>query len=339
MKGKLLTNLHNHLKQLGIDPIKLTGLQSLTDKTLKAILAIQNKKKVEKILSVYQNLYHNFDDELVGFFEDLPFDENWTDFANAILKATGYKQAYYAIKVAQNKDVLSSGHAVELVQIIATAKGDFQASDAAYLITAHYEVLLSEHVVEIVRIVTNAETICQSYYASRIARNPKVLANEHAVELVQIVANAKGDSQAHFASIVAQNENVLASGYVVELVRAVANAKGEGEPQPKYTCEVALNEDVLASGIAVELVQIVANAEGEEQARYASVVAQNKDVLASGHAVEVVKAIANEPDESKVKYLYEQIINNNEMKLEIESDTKILVKRRNEKCKKEKNNK
>lgn len=193
MESRLFTHLYNHIKKLGIDPDKLIGLQGLTDKTLKEILAIQDKKRVEEILSVYQNLHQNFDDEVVKHFEDLPFDENWTDFANIILKAKGGIQAFYAIIAAIDKDVLASGHAVEIVTALANAKGTYEV-EYAWRVAVDKDVLASEHAVEIVKAVANAKGKKQAGAMVKLIRKGDILKHKYCVQLLQMISHEEDEN-------------------------------------------------------------------------------------------------------------------------------------------------
>lgn len=198
-KGYLL-EIYNHFDQLGIDFDQcLVIIKSLPDDRIKELIEIRDKKRIEKIISVYKQLIDIKDE-----FNEIPISENWIKFSEIMLSAKGISQAKIACSVAKNEAVLASGHAMELITAIANAEGEVQAYEASK-VAQNKDVLASGHAVELVTAVANARTPKQAYEAREVAGDKAVLASGYAVEFVTIVANAEDADKAHETKRIIRN--------------------------------------------------------------------------------------------------------------------------------------
>ena len=176
MTKRKLLELCNKLFKDEITKDEILKLKDLSDEEIDIVLKSKDKSYTIELLknSNFRNLSKNTQQELLQIFnscEDI------------------YGKAIYIIKVATNKNAISSGNVVELVRIISEAQGINQAHNAS-IVACDYNAISTGQVAELAKIISECRYEEQLEIACHAARNIHIAKSGKIVEIVKLIAQA-----------------------------------------------------------------------------------------------------------------------------------------------------
>ena len=182
MTKRKLLELCSKLRKNEISKEEILKLKDLSDEEIDIVLKSKDKSYTIELISNNN-------------FRELPKDiqQQLINILNSCEDI--YGKAIYIIKVATNKNAISSGKVLELVRIISESQTILQAHKAS-LIACDFIAISTGEIEEITKIISKYRYEEQLEIAYQVAKNIHIAKSGRTLEVLKLISNAKDKREA-----------------------------------------------------------------------------------------------------------------------------------------------